>query len=542
MPRWISPALAALALCTATCGDEPTPAATSFETVLNGKGLKRSGLSYILADTDSRDRRLGEFTEMKRRLAGVYSGVLSEKARLEAEERKARKDVSNAESRLRNADRGSKKDKDDDGKGREYDSAKRHLSSAEGDLSSAKSALSRFMMQHQSQFDQYELGKQGIEDLRTKLIQETEALYAKLSLDPEVKAAIRAHNREHRPKVVLGPFASEQEYRAIILKDDLDILGEKGVSYRKDRKQIVLIAEERVVTLAFEAQKHYDGLKAAESQATQKKPSRRDELIAKRLKVTALLAASSEIQKPRYKAELAELNRQIEQATTKEGALDPEGETPSQKVTQARKLFLASLQQIRDAAAAAGESRRTAPEDVEIRDALAEVLGHKPKIADSVEYRRALDSLARFEKLVRVERIPQRLGPAGRPVVTAILNGVKPIEMTLDSRVRITLVPASLAADLGLAPGPGATNVELPGDGGPTIRAKRAVLPQVRLGPFTIEKVACLILPPDAPAALSPVLGAEILDHFASRITSGAELVLVEISVPAPRPPVAPRR
>src|SRR5262249_1712472 len=140
--------------------------------------------------------------------------------------------------------------------------------------------------------------------------------------DPEVKAAIRALNRERKPKLVLGPFFSPQEYQAKVVNDDLALLEEKGVVPRKDRKQFVLAAEEQVVTLAFQVQKLYDGLKAAEVRSGQKQSSHYDDLVARRAKVAAALAAAPAYQQQRFKAELAELDRQLAQAAPKGGVLD----------------------------------------------------------------------------------------------------------------------------------------------------------------------------------------------------------------------------
>src|SRR4051794_5026995 len=74
-----------LALGQAARGDgEPPPQqATSFETLMESKGLKRFGLSYILKDTEERDRQYGELTSALEALKARYRPLESEKSRLE---------------------------------------------------------------------------------------------------------------------------------------------------------------------------------------------------------------------------------------------------------------------------------------------------------------------------------------------------------------------------------------------------------------------------------------------------------------------------
>src|SRR5262245_36071837 len=109
MPHSNSLALAALVLVlilgSATHADEPPPTGTSSETVLSNKGLTRKGQSYILADTDARDRRLSEFAEMKRGLDAQYKPLFDEVRNREIAVENAKSDVRTKESSLEDAKR-----------------------------------------------------------------------------------------------------------------------------------------------------------------------------------------------------------------------------------------------------------------------------------------------------------------------------------------------------------------------------------------------------------------------------------------------------
>src|SRR4051794_18892456 len=74
-------------------GDDKAPRLRggSFETNMGEKGLKRFGLSYILKDTEERDRQLGEFNTFLAKLDEEFRPLFAEKERL-------KKRVSSAES------------------------------------------------------------------------------------------------------------------------------------------------------------------------------------------------------------------------------------------------------------------------------------------------------------------------------------------------------------------------------------------------------------------------------------------------------------
>jgi hypothetical protein len=140
--------------------------------------------------------------------------------------------------------------------------------------------------------------------------------------------------------------------------------------------------------------------------------------------------------------------------------------------------------------------------------------------------------------------------------VDATLNGNPGHAMIVDPAIEDVRLPARIAAEAGVQPSDGGDEslVAIPLEGGRTVRARRARLASVQLGPVSAADVECLVLPPeygDAPA----VLGNGFLKRFASHTDPEAgtlSLTHVQLKPPsraskpatakASRPPAAPGR
>jgi clan AA aspartic protease (TIGR02281 family) len=151
-----------------------------------------------------------------------------------------------------------------------------------------------------------------------------------------------------------------------------------------------------------------------------------------------------------------------------------------------------------------------------------------------------MDSLARrlqeLEKTIRTEPIPV---DADRTLlwVDATLNGKPGLPMLVDPGAEDIRLSSRVAAEIGVAPpepaGDPPADVTVALAGGRTVRARRARLESVQVGPFTATGVDCVVLPGDYGEAPS-LLGASFLDRFAARIDAGAGTLALTQVQPKP--------
>ena len=81
------------------------------------------------------------------------------------------------------------------------------------------------------------------------------------------------------------------------------------------------------------------------------------------------------------------------------------------------------------------------------------------------------------------------------PMVEVTLNGKVTRTMILDSGGSTVAVPADLAKELEMVPGPNDPTIRLQLADGKIVEGKQMMLKSVRVGTFTIENVECAVLP-----------------------------------------------
>ncbi len=191
------------------------------------------------------------------------------------------------------------------------------------------------------------------------------------------------------------------------------------------------------------------------------------------------------------------------------------------RLSAARDEYVAAVEALRAAADAAPGQRRAIEADPEVVATLAELkaeLKGTLRIVPHPHWREALAFLAEAEAGIHAERVPlvAGAGRGGEPTVLATLDGTLAVAMAIDPRAALTRIPAEAAARLGLATSEeGAESLGTLANGR-ALTARRATLRSVRVGSFTVEGVACLVLPADA-AGVPAALGADVLDRFACR-------------------------
>jgi hypothetical protein len=546
-------AVVTLAPCAALADPAPDE---SFGAVLDRKGLKRFGQTYILKDTEDRDRQAKEYAEAIEAIVEQYKPILDERARLAKALADAEKAEKDARERLKDAEDDRYRVKDS-GKSKEdqleKQKAERDVALARGNLSRAEEARRIAQAQRddyeartRDEVARYERERGRFDAAARKLVAETLDVYRTLSTDPEVRAAIRAHNRDRRPKVVLGAVASREEYLKVLRDDDVALLRERGVVWNPKAKRYVLAAEAAVGTKAFVARKRSDELRAAERRGPVTGKDRRQQLTELRQAVAKSPVGTARERRRRDDA-LQKLDAQI-------AALPPPDNDPGAparahraEVVKARLEFLTALGDLFAAAEDAAAARRKVDADGEVQDSLAELLGgsrpgarRTAKAFEPFEYRRGLADLKALERLVRQETLPATPGAAGAAGALrteVVINGAEPVAVRLDPAHPTTVLPAWLAARAGARPPESAAETRVVLDDGQTVIARRAVLRTLKVGSLTAEDVDCFVAVADAAPSDAPVLGADLLAHFGARVNKDRELVLMRPAGPAPAPP-----
>jgi hypothetical protein len=121
--------------------------------------------------------------------------------------------------------------------------------------------------------------------------------------------------------------------------------------------------------------------------------------------------------------------------------------------------------------------------------------------------------------------------------VQASLDGKPPLKMILKPDVDLVRLSARSAEALGITL-PGAdvgVTEEVTMEDGQKLPARRVTLKSVQVGPVTAENLACLVFLKGYET--DPILGADLLDHFAYRIdTDAGKLVLTRVDLKPSRP------
>ncbi len=106
----------------------------------------------------------------------------------------------------------------------------------------------------------------------------------------------------------------------------------------------------------------------------------------------------------------------------------------------------------------------------------------------------------------------QKANTIGGLHVLPIINGKLTVSMTWDSGCSDTQLSRDTAAALGLDLNDKSPSIEITIANGATIKAKKAVLDSVQLGPFTLHSVECVVMEG------SDLLGNSFQSHFLSRL------------------------
>jgi len=122
-------------------------------------------------------------------------------------------------------------------------------------------------------------------------------------------------------------------------------------------------------------------------------------------------------------------------------------------------------------------------------------------------------------------------------------NGKLTRPMAFDTGAADVVLPAELAAQIGLRPGKDDPVVRCRVADGSIVEARQMTVPSMRVGKFTVKDVMCTVMPADK-ANVPPLLGQTFQRNFSLKFSpDSGKLVLSKVEDPeAPAPKAAPAR
>ena len=148
--------------------------------------------------------------------------------------------------------------------------------------------------------------------------------------------------------------------------------------------------------------------------------------------------------------------------------------------------------------------------------------------------------LVRVEASVLTADVPLRK-EGGVYWVDVTFNGRITRPMIFDTGASIVVLPAALAAQVGLTPGPDAPVMTARVADGSEVKAHKMVVPSLRVGKFTVTNVECVVMPASK-KDVPPLLGQTFQRNFSIKFSADAgKLVLTKVDTPPPPTPGSSR-
>ena len=219
---------------------------------------------------------------------------------------------------------------------------------------------------------------------------------------------------------------------------------------------------------------------------------------------------------------VAENNRIINQLNSlQEQNKDQEQEPKLQlnaEVGQSREKYMQSILDLRksvDEITGKYDALAKNAEVTKALDALSASSKSKQKLGPSKALNEAIKLLTRAEGTVQSETIPLQKENGVFHVMTMVINGKKkePVKMVFDTGASHIVISSKLADSLGLKAKPTDEPITAKIADGSEIKGRKAVIPFVRIGKFTIANVECAVMPADK-QDVDPLLGQTFFKHF----------------------------
>jgi clan AA aspartic protease (TIGR02281 family) len=174
-------------------------------------------------------------------------------------------------------------------------------------------------------------------------------------------------------------------------------------------------------------------------------------------------------------------------------------------------------------------------DDEEVQAALDELrreTGRRISLGPRKIFLRQVKELAELTDAIQVDRIDLRKR-AEVFLIRVRLNGSESTDMILDTGASFVVLPAALAAQVGIEPTKEDPSISMHLADGQSVEGKLMSLDSVAVGKFHIEEVDCVVMPAELENAPA-LLGGSFLHHFTYKVDPGAgRLTLSRIGLPS---------
>jgi gag-polyprotein putative aspartyl protease len=366
-------------------------------------------------------------------------------------------------------------------------------------------------------------------DLRNRIL----ARYAELSADPAVKQALEALQGTGAPTMTLGPVTVPTEELLQIdaslgrattpPQDPAGPLELKGLSRLRGLVGAAdLLVHEVAVDTGRLATLERDRVSRRKLLAEQdlKNPRRSESLR----EATAGQAPSA---RPATKA--GNVRTRTESLLAEEGQGRIATKDVLDRLAGHQELFLRIVGTAREAVDEVDESRNGSTGAASTRSS-----GSAPARSGGFSRDPAAEPYARrlkeLEKLIRSERIAVD-SDKGLIWVDATIEGTHRMRLVVEPESDVVRLAAATATEAGIRPSDDEPPVEVATLDGRKFAARKVRLETIQIGSRVIHDVECLILPPEFGAA-PPSLGGELLERFSARIDPGTgTMTLTQLQV-----------
>jgi clan AA aspartic protease (TIGR02281 family) len=184
------------------------------------------------------------------------------------------------------------------------------------------------------------------------------------------------------------------------------------------------------------------------------------------------------------------------------------------EVAESREKYMGAILDLRksvDLVTAKYDALAKNPEISKALEAISVSSKSKQRLGPSKALKDAITQLEKAEGSVQSDSIDLHRD-GGVFHVYATLGKV-PTKLVFDTGAALTTISADLARKIGVKSRPGDPTIKLKTADNTVVESKRAMIPSVRVGKFTIRNVECAVMPADK-GNVDPLLGQSFFKHF----------------------------
>jgi clan AA aspartic protease (TIGR02281 family) len=198
------------------------------------------------------------------------------------------------------------------------------------------------------------------------------------------------------------------------------------------------------------------------------------------------------------------------------------------EVARGREAYIQAVLSLRELVDTTTRQYVEVRKDDAVKQALV-ALGAKSKttfkLGPSKEFLANVKLLEKVEKSVLTEEVELRR-TNGVYEVDVTFNGKLTMPMVFDTGASLTTIPAELAARIELKPSPSNDVLQLSVADGSVIKAKKMIIPSLRIGKFTANDVECAVMPAEK-RDVPLLLGQSFHRHFTYKFTGASGRLIV---------------